>query len=165
MDEDDRRPNPAKRKRQSSSNNGPTKKKRKHRLERKSTRQHQLNSKPHRHYPKSQSPLDQASSRRSLRWRESIAFAGTFDDTNHGYRDAIRLQQPARIIRDFLLTLIEVTFRPYPQRCCSFTAVVWNSYNGRKSLLTSLPDSSRVLAMLGRLTTLRLSCCNNIRSS
>jgi hypothetical protein len=148
-DEDNRRPSPAKRKRLSSSNNGPKQKKRKHHLEQKSTHQYRPRSKLHQYYRKSHSSLD---------WGSRVAIAssgeGQFPSPAPSAPQIMDTETPPDCSNmggsssDFLLTLIEATFRPQSPHCCSFTAMIQEGYDERG---VSFNQVVRLIAGIGHV--------------
>jgi len=125
LDDDDDEPRPVKRKRPSPSCEGLMRKKRKHRLQQRSTRRHRPHSKPYRHSPKSHSLLDQGSIVTAVSSAEGrlssptpSALYATDTDMSPDCCNLDRLSEAT------LPTLTEVTFRPHSPHCCSFTAVV-----------------------------------------
>jgi hypothetical protein len=113
-DEDDEEPRPTKQKRPSLSYDGPMHKKRKHRLQQRSTRQHRPHSKLHRHLPKSHSPPDQG-----LRVAEGSSREGRLPSPAPSALQTMDTETPPNYSNpggsssNFLPTLTEVTFRPY----------------------------------------------------
>jgi hypothetical protein len=100
-------------------------KKRKHRLQQRSTPQHRRHSKPHRRSPKSHSPLDQGLTVAAVSSIEGL-LPSPAPSTPHATDtdmspDCYNLD---RICGTALPTLTEVTFRPHSPHCCSFTAVI-----------------------------------------
>jgi len=151
-DEDDGRPSPTKRKRPSSSNNGPTQKKRKRHLEQKSTRQHRPHSKLHRYYPKSHSPPDQC-----LRVAVGSSGEGRLPSPAPSAPQTMDTETPPNYSNpggsssDFLPTLTEVTFRPYSQHCCSFTAVIWEGCDGRGVSFSQVAQLIESIGHVGKI--------------
>ncbi len=146
-DKDSEEPRPIKRKRTSSSHDGPMHKKPKPRLYQRSTYQHRLHSKPHRRYPKPHSPHDQglrvtAVSSAEARLPSLVLSAPQTMDTEmlSNYNNLGGLSS------NILPTLTEVTFRPHSLHCCSFTAVIRDSCDGRG---VSFSQVARLIESIG----------------
>ncbi|KAF8847268.1 hypothetical protein BDZ45DRAFT_343497 [Acephala macrosclerotiorum] len=156
-DDDDRRLNPTKRKRLSSSNNGPKQKKRKHHLEQKSTHQHRPRSKLHQHYWKSHSSPDQGS-------RVAVASSGEgqFPSPVPSAPQTMDTEMPRDCSNlggssgDLLSTLTEVTFRPYSQHCCSFSAVVQDGYDEQGVSFSQLAQLIKSIGHVGKINDFKI---------
>ncbi|PVH70467.1 hypothetical protein DL98DRAFT_133862 [Cadophora sp. DSE1049] len=125
LDDDEEEPRPMKRKRPSLSCDGPMHKKRKHRLQQRSTRQHRPHPKPHGRSPKSLSLLDQDSTVAAVSSAEG-RLPSPAPSTPHATDtdmspDCCNLDRSSGAAPP---TLTEITFRPHSPHCCSFTAVI-----------------------------------------
>ncbi|KAH7317308.1 hypothetical protein BKA65DRAFT_557512 [Rhexocercosporidium sp. MPI-PUGE-AT-0058] len=147
----DREPRPAKRKRSSSSNN-PIYKKRKRHLEQRSTPQRRPHAKLRQHSPKSYSPLDHGS-----RVTAVSSAKGRLPSPAPSTPQTIDTEIPSdcynlgRSSSDILPTLTEVTFRPHFTCCCSFTAVIRESRDGRGVSFSQLAQLIESIGHVGKI--------------
>jgi hypothetical protein len=124
-------------------------KKRKHRLQQRSTRQHRPHSKLYRHLPKSHSPPDQG-----LRVAVGSSGEGRLPSPAPSAPQTIDTETPPNYSNpggsssNFLPTLTEVTFRPHSPHCYSFTIVIREGYNRRG---VSFSQVVRLIASIGHI--------------
>jgi hypothetical protein len=138
----------------SSSCDDPMHKKRKHRLQQRSTRQYRPHSKPHRRSPKSHPPLDQGSTVAAVSSTEGrlpspAPSAPHATDTGMS-PDCCNLD---RLSGAALPTLTEVAFHPHSPHCCSFTAVIRDGCTERGVSFSQVVRLIASIGYMGRLTT------------
>jgi len=146
-DDNNREPRSTKRKRPSSSEDGPTSKKHKNHLQQRSARKRRAHSKSHRHSLKTHPPLDQGSRVTAASSAEG-QLPSPAPSAPHATDTDMWPDYCNPSSRDVLPTLTEVTFRPHSTHCCSFTAVIRDSCDGRG---VSFGQFARLIESIGHV--------------